>query len=218
MLPYQDFSLEDIPGEIWKDIPGYIGIYKISSLGRIKSIGIPGTKGWKGKTRILHHRLSRKRYHLIALYDNGRRRNLSVARLVAMTFIPNPLNKPQVDHIDNDKANNSVTNLRWVTNAENMRNVISVAHRKEVMKGRYTGGIPKRGAEVYNARAIVGINLLTKEVRNYECISKTKENGFYVSNVIKVCQKKLHKTHGWTFFYKDDPELKSFLANLSSLP
>lgn len=219
MLPYQNLSLEDMPGEIWKDIPQFEGLYMVSSLGRIKSVGTPGLKGWKGQTRILRHRYNRKGYHLTALYKDGLRFNPAIARLVALVFIPNPDNKPQVDHIDNNKHNNSVDNLRWVTSSENMKNEISVAHRKAVTKGRFLYGAkgkkPKHGAELYNAKPIVGINLTTKEVVNFECISATREHGFFNANVSKVCRKIMTKTHGWTFFYKDDPELKSYLANLS---
>ena len=90
--------------EIWKDIKDYEGIYQVSNFGRIKN-----------KTKILSPQISNCGYLRIILKN----KHYSVHRLVAETFIPNFKNKPQVNHIDGNKTNNSVTNLEWVTDSEN---------------------------------------------------------------------------------------------------
>lgn len=97
--------------EIWKDIDGFDGRYQVSTWGRVRSL--------KG---ILKPYENAKGYLKIGLTKNGKCHKKRVNRLVAIAFIPNPDNKPQVDHIDGNKQNNSITNLRWVTNNENQKN------------------------------------------------------------------------------------------------
>lgn len=96
--------------EIWKDVPGYIGLYKVSNYGRVKSVK---------KQLVLKTCGSGNRYKTVALC-NGMRNTFRVHRLVAAAFIPNPENKPYVDHIDGVKYHNFADNLRWCTQKENM--------------------------------------------------------------------------------------------------
>ena len=97
-------------GEIWKDIKGYEGLYKISSLGNIFSL-------ISGRNRKL--KLSKAGYLMIDLYKNGEGKWFRVHRLVAEAFIPNPNNYPIVLHLDNNKSNNHYNNLKWGTVQEN---------------------------------------------------------------------------------------------------
>lgn len=101
--------------EIWKKIPGFSN-YKISTWGRIKSYKQDRING-----KLLKLYQKKSGYIAISLTnDNSERiRGIGVHRLVALTFIPNPENKPQVNHIDEDKTNNYVNNLEWVTSKEN---------------------------------------------------------------------------------------------------
>ena len=90
--------------EIWKDIIGFEGIYEISNLGRIRRI----------KTgRILSTRRSDGWYITVTLYKDKKRYGKSLHRLVAETFVPNPYNLPEVNHIDEDKINNRADNLEF---------------------------------------------------------------------------------------------------------
>lgn len=95
--------------EIWKDIDGYEGLYQVSNLGRVKS----------SKHDIILKTYSNRGYHQVQLSKNNIKSNKTIHRLVAQAFIPNPDNKPQVNHIDEDKTNNKVSNLEWVTAKEN---------------------------------------------------------------------------------------------------
>lgn len=101
--------------EIWKPIEGYPG-YEISNLGRIKSF----RQNAKGK--ITYGNKDKKGYLTKALYDtDGFPKTFKVHRLVAQAFIPNPDNLPQVNHKDEDKTNNCITNLEWCDNEYNSK-------------------------------------------------------------------------------------------------
>lgn len=96
--------------EIWKDVKGYEGHYKISNLGKVETLK---------KDRKLLKFIKRSGYNYASLSMNGKRKNEAVHRLVAKHFIENPLNKEMVNHKDGNKQNNNVLNLEWVTVKEN---------------------------------------------------------------------------------------------------
>ena len=110
--------------EVWKPIAGYEGKYEVSNNGDVKSN--------VGKGRILKPGLDKCGYCIVSLYKNAKGKTCKVHRLVAQAFIPNPENKPQVDHINRDKTDNRLENLRWVSQSENQLNT-------GIMKNNTTG-------------------------------------------------------------------------------
>ena len=92
--------------EIWKDIPGYEGLYMISNLSHVYSFKL---------NRLLIQYKDENGYKDVWLTKDGKGKHYSVHRLVAMTFIPNPDNLPQVNHKDENPSNNCVLNLEWCT-------------------------------------------------------------------------------------------------------
>ena len=105
--------------EEWKAIEGYEGLYEISNLGRVKSLGRIDRFNKKWNCRIMKPTYVGKHYQMVRLCKDGKTKNMKVHRLVAEAFVSNPDNKPQVNHIDGNKDNNCASNLEWVTNSEN---------------------------------------------------------------------------------------------------
>ena len=107
-------AIENLPGEIWKDIEGYEGFYQVSNKGRVKSF-------CNKKIILLKIYKDRGGYNKAALCLGDRKKHSLVHRLVAKAFIPNPKNLPEFNHIDGNKENNCVENLEWITKSEKLK-------------------------------------------------------------------------------------------------
>ena len=123
--------------EIWKDILGFETRYQISNLGRVKSLirtftkkdGVKMTIGGKLLT------IQESEYLKVSFSECGNTNTFTIHRLIAIAFIPNPKNKPQVNHIDGNKHNNDIQNLEWCTSRENVIHAIDSG----LMNGRLKG-------------------------------------------------------------------------------
>lgn len=107
--------------EFWKDIPGYEGLYQISSKGRVKRILYRNQYAALILPHIMKVHPNDRGYLRVTLTKDSKRTQFRVHRLVAQCFIPNPEELPEVNHIDMDKSNNSVENLEWCTRDYNMK-------------------------------------------------------------------------------------------------
>lgn len=126
---------------MWKPIPKYKGLYEVSDFGEVRAFKRSGSKGM---SLAIH---PSKGYLQVWLSKDNKVKKFSVHRLVAMTFIENPKRKPQVNHKDGDKTNNKVSNLEWVTRAE------QEAHKRNVLgkddKGERNGNFGYRHSKMY---------------------------------------------------------------------
>ena len=104
--------------EIWKDILGYEGLYRVSNWGRVWSCR---------KNKILKLHTCQSDYVYIGLHKDGKVKSYKIHRLVAQTFIPNPNNLPEVNHIDEDKSNNRWDNLEWCDHKTNCNHGTRIA-------------------------------------------------------------------------------------------
>lgn len=121
--------------EIWKDIPGYEGIYVVSNFGKVKSLQRT-RKGSYGSIRIvyekiLNHKIDKDGYHIVTLSKEGKTKCIGVHRLVAQAFLPNIYNFPMINHKDEDPSNNVVDNLEWCTAKYNANYGTAIERRLE---------------------------------------------------------------------------------------
>lgn len=120
--------------EIWKDIKGFEGIYQVSNTGKVRSFP---RKVWNYTKpgRILKPHDNGHSYLNVRLVKEGyEQKHAYIHRLVAEAFIPNPENKEQINHLDFDKSNNHVDNLKWATRTENIRHYRNTPFQREVIK------------------------------------------------------------------------------------
>ena len=149
---------------IWKSVKGYEDLYEVSDTGLVRSkdrwVNNRGTMEFR-KGHIIHPNNCRG-YKTILFCVNGKKKRFRVARLVAETFIPNPYNKPEVDHINTIRTDDRVENLRWVTRSENMNNPITktrISKRKGIgIKAIYSNGDTVVYESILDAAKLIPMN------------------------------------------------------------
>ena len=149
--------------EIYVDIAGYNGKYKVSNLGNVMSMNYRGnTKKPKVLVPIKHH----LGYLLVHLVDSEAKNKIKMIHtLVAEAFIPNPEGKKFVNHIDGNKQNNRVNNLEWATSKENMNHAIRTG-----LRDPHKNNHP-RGADDVNSKPVLQFTKDGVFVKRWECIS-----------------------------------------------
>lgn len=163
--------------EIWKDIKYYENLYQGSNLGRVKSIKF-------GKERILKTFKNKDGYLQVGLWKNNKRKIFLVHRLVAQAFLDNPNNLPEVNHKDENKLNNVVSNLEWCDRTYNVN---------------YGTAIERMIKTV--SKPVLQFTLDGKFVREWESTRECERNGYNHGAVVSCCRgkQKTHKDSIWRY-------------------
>lgn len=191
--------------EIWKDIKGYEGLYQVSNLGRVKSLGNGNSN--RSKLKIMKTTLSHKGYPMITLRKDDKSKTFSVHRLVAIHFIPNPDNLPQVNHIDEVKTNNRIDNLEWCTNEynHNYGTRIERVRQKQIGNPKMKTCLGKFGKDHHTSKPIVQLTMDGKLVRIwFSAADAIRENGYDKSSVSSCCTGKRKTAYGYKWMHLDD--------------
>lgn len=176
-----------VNGEPWEN-------YQVSNFGRILSLNYRNT----GRAELMTPRKRKNGYFQVNLRKNGEYKTCSLHRLVAQTFIPNPNNLPQVNHIDQDKTNNRVENLEWKSPKDNCNHG---TRNERIAKANTNGKLSKK---------VLQFTLNGKLIREWPSIMECERNGFDSGNVCKCCNGKKPQYKGFRFMYAEDYKEKQF--------
>lgn len=155
--------------------------YSVSDLGNVKN-DLTG--------KLLSQRIQQGYKHVTLALANGKNKSCRVHRLVALAFIKNPNNKPYVNHIDCDRANNKVNNLEWVTPSENSQ--------KTVQEGRYF-------VNNKHLRAVVQYDLGGNKIRTFESASEAaRQLNLQQSKITECCRRTRQRTGDYQWRYADE--------------
>ena len=196
--------------EIWRDIKDYEGLYKVSNLGRVRSVdhyvkhSYGGLRLVKGKLLSINNING---YSVVSLSKNGKTKTYKLHRLVAQTFISNPNNKPHIDHINTIRTDNRVENLRWVTVTENHNNPLSLEHLSNAIKGHVVSEETKEkirqkhlgkrcGSENPNSKKIKQLTLNNELIRVWDCLKDACNELNICSSCISSCLSGRYKSAG----------------------
>lgn len=166
--------------EEWRAVMGYEGLYEVSSDGRVRSLNYRGAKG-----RIEDLSPGDKGGYLaVVLYSRGVQQGRLVHRLVAQAFLDNPLELPEVNHIDENPSNNHVSNLEWCTRTYN----INFGSRIERVRDSLSQGI-----EAFNSSGQV--------IHRFSSTMEAQRNGFHSSHISSCCRglRRSHKGLHWRY-------------------
>ena len=179
--------------EYWKPVVGYEGLYMVSNCGRVKSFD-RWVKGRNGSVRFIKGRILKPTtnlygYLFVKLCKDGKVKPFTVHRLVAEAFLPNPDNLPCVNHKDENKQNNNVSNLEWCSAQYNN----TYGTRIERVAEKTTNG--------KLSKPVLQYTLNGEFVREWESIAECDRNGYNQGNVYACCQgkQKTHKGYIWKY-------------------
>ena len=177
--------------EIWKDIVGYEGEYKVSNFANVLRV----KDGY-----LLCPVISSRGYYVVGL----KHRQFQLSRLVLSAFVPNPENKPQVDHIDGNPLNNCLSNLRWATSKENINNPITNFRQREAMRKKWRDGVYDG-----NKRKILQYTKRGELIKTWPCIKDAADSlGKNKATIINSLRhpEKWKSMHGFLWCYADDAD------------
>lgn len=174
--------------DIWKDIEDYEGYYKVSTLGKVKSIKF-------GREKILKVSISEQGYRHVQL-TKGTEKNFRVGRLTAIAFIPNPENKRTVNHKNGIKTDDRVENLEWNTHGENLLHAYMELGRKSS-----SPWLGKFGKEHHSSKPVLQYSKSNNFIIKFDGMSEAERiTGIKRQNIAAVCNGK-QKTAG-NFIWK----------------
>ena len=172
--------------EVWKAIEGASGMVEVSNLGRVRSL-------LRSCKTILKLQKDSKGYLRVRVTVNRQKLSFKVHREVAKAFIPNPENKPQVNHIDGNKTNNAVDNLEWATNKENVHHAQETGLFEPVMEAA-------RRSNERRKKPIVAIEISSGGRIAFPSVSDA-ERYFVSRHITSVLKGQRKHVRGWRFEY-----------------
>lgn len=189
--------------EIWKDVNGYEGMYQVSSFGNVRSIDreVPFRGGMRFiKGSPLTKWVNGDGYERVSFCVKGKNKHFLVSRLVAEAFIPNPNQKEEVNHLDYNPKNNTVSNLEWCTRSENWEysreNIMAVLTNPRDYDAKKGKGGGRR------CKPVIGTNVETGQKIELDSAKQGKDFGFDPPAITNCLKGNYKQTKGYTWKYK----------------
>lgn len=193
-----------MPEEIWKDYPEFPEYYEVSNLGKIRSKnrhykknGKPAynrigkimkvRKDWMGYMGILLSVNQSKKYH--------RKR----AKMVALTFIPNPENKPFINHINGNKEDDRIENLEWCTSSENAKHRVHILNKKP-----YFLPHPGNNGDHVSAKPVLMYDFNGNFIKRYDCVKDARKDGKGRNKVADAARGERKSAGGYIWKYETE--------------
>lgn len=181
---WKNTSLVDLPNEEWRDVVGYEGSYMVSNLGRVKSLS--KKHGFVFKKERIINQFDGNGYCRIKLNKDGNSRKFFVHRLVAEAFIGDKGDKQEIDHIDTDRRNNCVENLRWCTKKENANFEVTYKRKCDALKEVQSRDYVKRAK--LNMKNCKKVGMFDKDgILLKEFVSVSEANRFLGYSIGRHC-------------------------------
>ena len=179
--------------EIWKDIKDYEGLYQVSNWGRVKSLRRLITNQYNSfyiEEKILKIWKNNNGYGLVTLSKNGTHKKFQVHRLVALHFLPNHSNLPEVNHKDENKTNNSVDNLEWCDRLYNVRCGTGIERQKK-----------KQLNDIKKSKSVLQYDLEGNFIKEWKSTMDCGRNGYNHGHIADCCrgERKTHKGFIWRY-------------------
>lgn len=166
--------------ERWKPVADYLGIYEISSFGRVRSIARIDSAGKKRKQRYMRPSSTADGYLKVTLWQSNKYEERYVHRMVANAFLAPMPNRNVVNHIDGNPGNNNMKNIEWVTASENSIHASRILHIR--------------------VRAVRGVKVSDQSTVEFSSLAQAQEAGFIRANIAKVISGKRNQHHGYVWF------------------
>lgn len=192
---YKNLSLEDLPGEVWRDVVGYENKFMVSNMGRVKMLErkVLANKSIKTiKEHILNQYVTEKGYLCVHLWSNNTKKQEFVHKLVLSSFYREKYNDEECNHKNEIRSDNKLYNLEWITHKENLNYGNRTRKHSESMKNH---------PSMY--KGVIQMDMNGNFISEYPSLREAgRMLNIHMTNIKDCCKGKYKSTHGYIFKYK----------------